>query len=112
MWVPKPSHGWPLASTIRLTRHGQGSDTLFNHNGLLASSSTHSGGGIPNSISVKFVAVPGWPLFHATSLDGLCWQGVVAAGGVVWCGVVGGSGSGVVGSDGVVVAGVMAWPHQ
>ena len=30
----------------------------------------------------------------------------------MWCGVVGGSGSGVVGSDGVVVAGVMAWPHQ
>ena len=88
MWVPKPSHGWPLAFTIRLTRHGQGSDTLFNHNGLLASSSTHSGGGIPNSISVRFVAVPGWPLFHATSLDGLCWQGVVAAGGVVWWVVV------------------------
>ena len=43
------------------------------------------------------------------------WMGCVGRGWwqqVVWCGVVGGSGSGVVGSDGVVVAGLMAEPHQ
>ena len=62
--------------------------TLFNHSGLLASSRTRGGDGIPNVTSVKFVAVPGWPLFHATSLDGLCWQRVMAAGGMVRCGVV------------------------
>ena len=79
--------------------------TLFNHSGLLESSKTRGGNGIPNGTSVKFVAVPCGHCFMLPA-----WMGCVGRGWwrqVVWCGVVGGSGSGVVGSDGVVVAGVM-----
>ena len=132
MWVSKPSLGWSLPATIRCTRRGHASATLPDYSGLLASSATHGRDGIPNSTSVRFAASPGWSLFHATSRTepwgGLWGQGVVAAGAVVCCGVVGGSGvvgcggvvdgGGVVGSGGVVVgggvvaAGVVAGPHQ
>ena len=52
---------------------------------------------------------PGWAVLAGGG--GGRWCGVVWR-GVVWHGVVGGSGGGVVGSDGVVVAGVMSGPHH
>ena len=60
--------------------------TLFNHSGLLESSRTRGGDGIPNGTSVKFVAVPGGHCFMLPA-----WMGCVGRGWwrqVVWCGVV------------------------